>query len=103
MILTLRDTNKTVEQHIINLNTLINFINRINAVTTIGTMEFADMIAKFGLNKTTCNYMLENEDIQPLLVDLPEKVRDEILNKLNSQRTVILALFDKLFIQSYFK
>ena len=103
MLIPLRETNKSVEQHILNLNRLINFINRINAVTSIGTMEFADMIGKFGLNKTTCNYMLENEDIKPLLVDLPEKLRDEILNKLNTQRTVLLALFDNLFVQSYFK
>jgi hypothetical protein len=36
------------------LGELIEFINNSNAVTLIGTLEFTDTIAKYGLNQITC-------------------------------------------------
>ena len=46
------------------LKSLINIINNINSLSLIGTMEFTDMISKFGLNRTTCNYKYKR-DINP--------------------------------------
>jgi hypothetical protein len=52
---------------IVNVSSLINYINNINSISTIGTMEFTDMISKFGLNRTVCNFKYikeeEEEDI----------------------------------------
>ena len=39
-----------------DLRRLITYVNKINSLSTIGTMEFTDMIAKFGLNRNVCNY-----------------------------------------------
>ena len=36
------------------LNSLIEFINSSNSVTLIGTLEFMDMISKYGSNRVTC-------------------------------------------------
>lgn len=47
-----------------NLKNLISYINKINALTTVGTMEFTDMIAKFGLNRVTCGYRYKREQTQ---------------------------------------
>jgi hypothetical protein len=94
----------TLEQNINNLNILINYINRINAVSSIGTMEFLDMIAKFGLNRTTCNFqVLDDTDISPFIQNFDDNIRDNILKKLKEQRTLLISLFDNLFVQSYFK
>ena len=43
-----------------NLRNLITYINKFNSLSTIGTMEFTDMIAKFGLNRTVCNYKYQD-------------------------------------------
>jgi hypothetical protein len=59
MIKILLDEEKNpplIEVTLTNLKNLIEFINKINAVTTVGTMEFTDMISKYGLNKNVCNY-----------------------------------------------
>lgn len=44
------------------LNNLIRLVNNSNAVSTLGTMEFVDMISKYGTNRNVCNYKLKNED-----------------------------------------
>jgi hypothetical protein len=66
--------NVLIQQHLIgtpplnpdvtiyNLKNLIVYINKINSLSTIGTMEFTDMIAKFGLNRSVCNYKYKYEN-----------------------------------------
>jgi hypothetical protein len=56
LIEALQQTMRDVEQVIETLKDLIDVINKINSLTLIGTLEFTDMIAKFGLNKMVCNY-----------------------------------------------
>jgi len=44
------------------LKTLITTINTTNSLSLIGTLEFTDMISKFGLNRTTCNYRFNRKE-----------------------------------------
>ncbi len=52
----LRDNPDDLANNINMLKTLIEQVNTINSLTTIGTMEFIDMMAKFGMNRTMCIY-----------------------------------------------
>jgi hypothetical protein len=100
----LKEENYTIEQHINNLNILITYINKINAVTSIGTMEFLDIIAKFGINKTICNFQLyDDAEFQPFVEDIDTEIKETILLRLKEQRTLLLSIFENLFVQSYFK
>jgi hypothetical protein len=100
----LKEESYTIEQHINNLNVLITYINKINAVTSIGTMEFLDIIAKFGLNKMICNFQLyDDADFEPFIEDIDTEIKDTILLKLKEQRSLLLSMFENLFVQSYFK
>jgi hypothetical protein len=100
----LKEENYTIEQHINNLNILITYINKINAVTSIGTMEFLDIIAKFGINKMICNFQLyDDADFKPFVEDLDTEIKETILLRLKEQRTLLLSIFENLFVQSYFK
>jgi chromosome segregation ATPase len=38
-----------------NLRRMIDVINSFNAITPIGTLEFTDMMAKYAINRVTCN------------------------------------------------
>jgi hypothetical protein len=37
------------------VSTLVTLISNINAISTIGTLEFTDSMAKYALNQTVCN------------------------------------------------
>jgi len=104
MISQLEQRGGALSQQIINLENLIQFINKINAVTAIGTMEFSDMIAKYGMNRSICNYrMLTNEEMDGYTKEFPEELRDQMITKLQEYRTSLLVIFDDLFVKSYFK
>jgi hypothetical protein len=49
----------TNDQTLFNLTNLLNTMRNINAITTLGTLEFIDQMAKFGLNETACNYKIK--------------------------------------------
>ena len=102
LIKELRDRGIGIVQQIVKLKDLINYINRINAVTSIGTMEFTDMVAKFGINRSICNYMIMDEpDFDKFLAKTPELLKDELLSRMNQQRSAILEKFDSLFVKNY--
>jgi hypothetical protein len=96
----LKEDQYSLDQNINNLNILITYINRINAVSSIGTMEFLDMIAKFGINKTICNFKLL-DDTDPFILN--NNMKENILEKLKEQRTLLISMFENLFVQSYTK
>jgi len=52
---------EAVTKSILILRKLISTINSNNSLSTIGTMEFTDMISKFGLNRTSCNYRFKED------------------------------------------
>jgi hypothetical protein len=60
MINSLRDGKNTLS----HLRNLIDYINTTNSLTTIGTLEFTDMISKFGLNRVTCNYRYDQNELR---------------------------------------
>ncbi|MDD4930586.1 MAG: hypothetical protein PHG66_00330 [Candidatus Colwellbacteria bacterium] len=71
------DVNTTINA----LKLLINTINMTNSLSLIGTLEFTDMISKFGLNRTTCNYKyqeivalpkLKGKDLEEFKVSVAE-------------------------------
>ena len=99
----LRDRGIGITQQIVKLTNLINYINRINAVTSIGTMEFTDMVAKFGINRSICNYILMEEDDMTKFTSktTPDLLQDELLERMNTQRAAVLEKFDSLFVKNY--
>ena len=46
------------------LSDLIDVLNNSNAITTIGTLQFTDTMAKFGSNSMTCNVAAGNSKIE---------------------------------------
>jgi hypothetical protein len=87
------------------LKELIDYITNINAVTSIGTMEFTDMIAKFGMNKNVCNYieLKEDKDKELLLKGLEPKLKEKLINLSNQQRDLLMKLQKSIFEKSYKK
>jgi hypothetical protein len=93
-----------------SLNQLIKYINNINAVSSIGTMEFTDMIAKFGTNKNVCNYITFKENLtkkddygetvlnddlvdkELLLNGLDTELKTKLINISDQQRNLLLSL-----------
>ena len=62
-------------------------MNSINSLTTIGTLEFTDMMAKFGLNRSTCVYKnkyMKNKNTSNIGI-LPKAIEttDTVNNKLS--------------------
>ena len=39
-----------------NMNNIIEILNKHNSITLIGTLEFLDLMSKYGLNYTICNF-----------------------------------------------
>lgn len=82
------DVNTTINA----LKLLINTINMSNSLSLIGTMEFTDMISKFGLNRTTCNYQYQE------IVALPKlkgKDLEEFKSSVTEYKSFILNLHSK--------
>lgn len=82
------DVNTTINA----LKLLISIINTTNSLSLIGTMEFTDMISKFGLNRTTCNYKYYEEDKTP---KLGGKQLEEFKISVSEYKSFILNLHDK--------
>ena len=68
-----------INDNITRLEILINRIEKSNAITTVGTLDFTDTMAKYGLNKTVCNYKNTMDPIIEKLVDV--ELKDIIENK----------------------
>ena len=65
---TIRDKcNKLTESDVMSadyltdLENLIDEVNKSNAITTIGTLQFTDTMAKFGTSQMTCNLLAKNK------------------------------------------
>ena len=71
-------TSDDLKNLINNLEKLLLLINNINAVTTVGTMVFTDMISKFGLNENICNYQ---NNIEFLNTFAKDKNDEEVIEK----------------------
>jgi len=68
-----------IQNNINNLKKLIDKIEKMNAITTIGTMDFIDMMAKYGLNKSICNYKNNDDDIiKKLHIDEIKDLKDDL-------------------------
>jgi len=67
-----------------NFNDIINEIQKYNSITLIGTMEFLDLMAKYGLNYTICNFKNPtNNDINNTqLINLTKSFNEVINTKL---------------------
>jgi hypothetical protein len=57
----IEDKLKIIESYEINdvvdhIKEVIQMIEKINATSTLGTLEFTDMMAKYGMNQRTCRY-----------------------------------------------
>jgi hypothetical protein len=80
---------EAVTKSITNLRKLINTINSNNSLSTVGTMEFTDMISKFGLNRTTCNYKYRDD------VALHGKLQLEIQKNISEYKNFISNLYTR--------
>jgi len=74
------------------LKLLIKIINTTNSLSVIGTMEFTDMISKFGLNRTTCNYKYQEEVI---LHGLKGEERKDVGTIIAEYKSFIINLHNK--------
>ena len=57
---------------LIKLKSLLSYVETINSLSIIGTMEFTDMISKYGLNRNVCNYKypkIDNENTLDMMND----------------------------------
>lgn len=75
----------TLDTSISTLSDLINVINSINSLTTIGTMEFTDMMAKYGLNKSTCVYKNNDYELQDVKTGEIKQYNDLELQSANKR------------------
>ncbi len=96
------NSGKPVEEQITRLKTVIDFCTNINAVSAIGTMEFTDMIAKFGINTNICNFRTDSNIVTSLNY-LPEVTRDAIISSLDKQREDLAQLVQNEFSGTFYK
>lgn len=80
-----------VNQTINALKLLIDIINTTNSLSLIGTLEFTDMISKFGLNRTTCNYKYKGAETSKL----KGKELQEFKTNVSEYKSFILNLHSK--------
>ena len=80
-----------------DLGKLVSYINKINSLSVIGTMEFTDMIAKFGLNRKVCNYKYKPQKSSS--VDSGSKVSD-VYSTLDDYKKYITSLSRSLYDES---
>jgi hypothetical protein len=72
-------------------------MTNINAVSSIGTMEFVDMIAKFGINKNVCNYITLKGDDDGLLKGLTPALKEKLLILSKQQIALLNSLQKTIF------
>lgn len=77
------------------LKLLIDVINNTNSLTLIGTLEFTDMISKYGLNKTTCNYRFNSKYNDKLSSKLNGKHLLDFVANIGEYKGFILNLHNK--------
>jgi len=90
-----------IEVQLVYLQQLIEYCTNVNAVSTIGTMEFTDMIAKYGVNRTVCN--LRTTDETSSIATTPENERDNLLAALRKQREELSDFMYTYFKKSVYK
>ena len=61
MVQQLQGLDVTSGDYLQILESLIDEINKSNAITTIGTLQFTDTMAKFGASTMTCNMLAKNK------------------------------------------
>jgi len=68
-----------------NLNSIIDTITKYNSITSIGTMEYLDMMAKYGVNKTICNFNINvndtNKNLNIIVDEYKLKINKYLENK----------------------
>lgn len=79
------DVNVTINA----LKKLIEQINISNSLTLIGTLEFTDMISKFGLNRLSCNYTYKEN------MKISGEQTQDFIDTLSEYKGFILSLHEK--------
>jgi predicted RNA-binding protein with PIN domain len=68
-----------------NLNSIIDIVAKYNSITAIGTMEYLDMMAKYGVNKTICNFNINvndtNKNLNIIVDEYKLKINKYLENK----------------------
>ena len=85
------DINITIN----GLKLLIDVLNTTNALTLIGTLEFVDIISKYGLNRTTCNYKFDSKVNDKLSGKLEGKYLSDFISNIGEYKSFIMNLHNK--------
>lgn len=70
------------------LKLLIDTINGVNSLSLVGTMEFTDLIAKFGLNRSVCNYKNSKSSNAGKVVQADVKIQEYKKFLIDLQRNI---------------